>query len=86
MINTNIIVDSDTYSLMHDSNNTFKISGKPLSYTHVTTKGKGSKQLQAIDMMQFQNKIQSIFHADLLARQLKLPIKQSMVEIQIEVM
>lgn len=52
----------------------------------MTTKGKGSKQLQAIDMMQFQNKIQSIFHADLLARQLKLPIKQSMVEIQIEVM
>lgn len=84
MISTKIAVDSDPYSLTHDSSNTFKIGGKPLSYTHVTKKG--TRQLQAIEMMQFQNKIQSIFRADLLGRQLSIPLNLNMVEIQIEVL
>jgi len=83
LINTNIVVDSDSYSLTHDSSNTFKIDGKPLSYTHVTKKG--TKQLQAIEMMHFQNKIQSICRADLLGRQVSIPLGLNMIEIQIEV-
>ncbi len=84
MINTKVVVDSGTYSLIHNVSNKFKIVGEPLSYTHVTKKG--TKQLQPIDMMQFQNKIQSIFRADLLSRMQSLPINLNMIEVQIEVM
>lgn len=83
MKDANIVVNSDNYSLTHNSIDTLKIDGKPLSYTHVTEKG--TQQLQAIDMMQFQSKIQSIFRADLLGRQLRIPLNLSKVEIQIEV-
>lgn|GEM_PF-3734975 len=84
MINTKVSVGADTFSLVHNTSNRFKIDGELLSYTHVTNKG--TKQLQAIDMMQFQNKIQSIFRADCLVRQQSLPIALNMVEVQIEVM
>lgn len=79
----NIDTNPDINALTHNASNRFKIEGKPLSYTHVTEKG--TQQLQAVDMMQFQSKIQSIFRVDLLRQQLKLPLTLGMVEIQMEV-